>query len=135
MEACIQQCHSFEQFEAQYLEQFLRQGDRVGHYLQKLLWKYDKDQATVSESAHLNCAYVGDIVRVAVDFPELYAWHAEEYRKQTGKELTMHVSCEIPELNFRIHTRCFACRMDADGKLRSLEDGDGKLFIQYFPVK
>ena len=63
MEAYIRKCNSYEQFEAQYLEQFLRNDDRVGQYLEKLLWKYDKNQATVSAMAGLDRSYVGNIVR------------------------------------------------------------------------
>ena len=50
MEHYIQQCSSFEQFEAQYLEQFISNDDRVGKYIEKLLWKYDKNQAEVFRS-------------------------------------------------------------------------------------
>lgn len=63
MEAYIRQCHSFEQFKVQYLDQFLCNEDRVGQYLEKLLWKYDKNQATVSNDAGLDRSYVGNIVR------------------------------------------------------------------------
>ena len=63
MEHYIQQCSSFEQFEAQYLEQFISNDDRVGKYIEKLLWKYNKSQAEVSEDATLDRSYVGNIVR------------------------------------------------------------------------
>ena len=72
---------------------------------------------------------------VNVDFPEDYARDAEWYREAFGEELTMLVSCEIPEISFKIHTRCFACRMDESGVLRSLQDDDYKRFIHYFPVR
>lgn len=63
MEVYIRQCRSFDEFEEKYLDQFVANDDRVGQYLQKLLWKYDKDQATVSTDAGLNRSYVGNIVR------------------------------------------------------------------------
>ena len=44
------------------------------------------------------------------------------------------ISCEIPEINFKIHTRCFACRIDENEELQSLESDDGKIFIDYFVV-
>lgn len=44
----------------------------------------------------------------------------------------LRVSCEIPEIGFKIHTRCFACRMDKNGKFQSLEKGDTEKFIKYF---
>jgi len=69
------------------------------------------------------------------DFPEMYARDGAKYLKRWGKELKMHVSCEIPEIGFKIHTRCFACRMDENGVLHSLEDDDYKRFIHYFPVR
>lgn len=63
MEEYIKSCDTFEQFEERYLEQFLRNDDRVGQYIEELLWKYDKNQATVSELAGLHRSYVGNIVR------------------------------------------------------------------------
>ena len=63
MEAYIQECNSYDEFAERYLDQFVGNDDRVGEYLEKLLWKYDKNQATVSELAGLNRAYVGNIVR------------------------------------------------------------------------
>ena len=63
MEAYIQQCRSYDEFEAHYLDQFIVNDDRVGKYLESLLWKYDKNQATVSGLAGLDRSYVGNIVR------------------------------------------------------------------------
>ena len=72
---------------------------------------------------------------VNVDFPEIYAQDGAKYLDRWGEELKMHVSCEIPEIDFKIHTRCFACRMDENGVFQSLEDADVEKFIRYFPVK
>ncbi len=47
----------------------------------------------------------------------------------------MPVSCEIPSIGFRIHTRCIACRMDEYGVFQSLQDEDFEKFIHYFPIK
>ena len=69
------------------------------------------------------------------DFPRYYAEDAADYFAHCGKELQMHVSCEIPEIGFKIHTRCFACRMDEAGNLQSLEENDYKQFIHYFPAR
>lgn len=69
---------------------------------------------------------------VNVVFPEQYEAEGESYKEHTGREMSMHVSCEIPEIDFKIHTRCFACRIDENGKLQSLEKGDVKKFIEYF---
>lgn len=68
------------------------------------------------------------------DFAEIYKRSGAEYKEHTGKEMTMYVSCEIPEINLTLHTRCFACRIDENGELQSLENGDGKYFIDYFTV-
>lgn len=70
-----------------------------------------------------------------VEFPKQLASIGEEYNKHTGKEMTPHISCEIPEINFKIHTRCFACRIDENGELQSLENGDCDKFIEYFRIK
>lgn len=72
---------------------------------------------------------------VNVDFPEIYAQDGAKYLDRWGEELKMHVSCEIPEIGFKIHTRCFACRMDENGIFQSLEDTDVNKFIHYFPIK
>lgn len=62
MEDYIKKCDTFEQFEERYLAQFLRNDDRVGQYIDDLLWKYNKNQATISELAGLHRSYVGNIV-------------------------------------------------------------------------
>ena len=72
---------------------------------------------------------------INVDFPEEYELFGAQYREDTGREMTMHISCEIPEIGFKIHTRCFACRMDENGVLQSLQKDDYKHFIHYFPEK
>lgn len=69
------------------------------------------------------------------DFPRIYARDGADYLERWGEELKMHVSCEIPEIGFKIHTRCFACRVDRNGTLQSLEEGDYMHFIHYFPAR
>lgn len=76
-----------------------------------------------------------EVEYVNEEFPEIYARNGASYLAQWGEELQMHVSCEIPEIGFKIHTRCFACRMDDNGVLQSLEEDDYKYFIHYFPVR
>lgn len=72
---------------------------------------------------------------VHVEFPEIYARESADYLKDWGAEMKMHVSCEIPEIGVKIHTRCFACRIDENGILQSLENGDYRKFIHYFPIR
>lgn len=71
---------------------------------------------------------------VNVVFPEQYAENGKRYKECTGREMKMPVSCEIPEIGFKIHTRCFACRIDGNGELQSLEKGDANKFIEYFSL-
>lgn len=72
---------------------------------------------------------------VNVRFPEMYRRDAAEYKERTGRELTMQVSCRIPEIRFEIHTRCFACRIDENGELHSLEKGDMEKVAMWFPMR
>ncbi len=65
---------------------------------------------------------------VNVDFPKMYA----EYFDRYGEELKMHVTCEIPEIGFKIHTRSFVCRIDINGGLQSIGDGDDVFMLNYF---
>ena len=69
---------------------------------------------------------------VNVKFPEDYARHGKEYKEQWGEELEMVVSCRIPEIDLLLHTRCIACRMDDQGPLQSLEEGDEETVMKYF---
>lgn len=63
LEGVIKNIDSFEEFEAKFTDEFLDEDARVGNYLEQLLWKYEKDAATVSDDAGLNRSYVGNIVR------------------------------------------------------------------------
>lgn len=69
---------------------------------------------------------------VQVEFPALLARKGEHYRQRWGEELPMQVTCEIPEISFKIHTRCFACRIDEHGCLRSLRPEDSTPVIMTF---
>ena len=46
-----------------------------------------------------------------------------------------YITCTIPTIDFKLHSRCFACRIDDKGELQSLEKGDGEKFIGYFPIR
>lgn len=52
-----------------------------------------------------------------------------EYFKEDGYELKPLAF--IPEENLEIYSRCIVCRMNDDGELESLEEGDYEKFIKY----
>ena len=59
LEACLPKYDSLEDFERDFPEEFLKDDCRVGDYLRKLLFKYDKDASAVSDKARLSFSYVG----------------------------------------------------------------------------
>ena len=63
MEEMIEEIDTFEEFDKRFSSEFLNADSQIGNYLEQLLWKYDKNNATVSEAAGLNRSYVGNIVR------------------------------------------------------------------------
>ncbi len=54
----------------------------------------------------------------------------EELFKDKGYELKP--LAVIPELSIKLYSRCIACRMDENGELQSLQDGDVDKIIKYF---
>lgn len=68
---------------------------------------------------------------INVKFPENYAKFGKEYKEKYGTEMTMQVSCDIPEIGFKIHTRCFACRIDENGELQSILPEDYEKIMRY----
>ncbi|MDD6467321.1 MAG: hypothetical protein PUF50_03965 [Erysipelotrichaceae bacterium] len=71
---------------------------------------------------------------VNVKFPEYYAEEGASYKEHWNEELKMIITCKIPEIGFEIHTRRFACRVDENGVLQSLENGYEEAFIHNFPI-
>lgn len=69
---------------------------------------------------------------VQAEFPALLAEKGEHYRQRWGKEMPMQVSCDIPEIDFKIHTCCFACRIDEKGNFQSLRPEDSTPVIMCF---
>ena len=63
LEYMINDCSTFEQFEEKFSDEFLNEDNRVGDYLNELIWKYEADNATLSKKAGLDRSYVGNIVR------------------------------------------------------------------------
>ncbi|MDO4479407.1 MAG: hypothetical protein Q4B73_10320 [Lachnospiraceae bacterium] len=69
---------------------------------------------------------------INIEFPEHYAEYGSYYKEKFGEEYTMHVACYIPEIDFTIHTRCIACRIDENGVYQSLQGEDFDYFMHYF---
>lgn len=72
---------------------------------------------------------------VNIKFPTLYEEEGDDYKNRWGEELTMQVTCKIPEIDLELHTKCFACRIDETGEFQSIQDEDIEKFIHYFPIK
>lgn len=62
LEELIRTMKTFDEFEQKFSDEFLADDDRVGNYLQDIMFKYDKDYATVSKGAGLDRSYVGNII-------------------------------------------------------------------------
>lgn len=72
------------------------------------------------------------IVKVSGTDNIVIVYDKNQENETIARGYTNNASCEIPELGFKIHSRCFACRIDENGELQSLEKGDGEKFIDYF---
>ena len=116
--------------------------EHVNYFIRGILGEYD-----AREIRNVNLQYVtiphSDGLLVVYDqtqedeyvnykFPRLYADYGADYKSRCGKELEMQVSCEIPEIGFKIHTRCFACRMNSHGGLISIKPSDYSIIQCYF---
>ena len=75
------------------------------------------------------------IVRVPGTDNVVIVYDQNQEKECIAEGYTKSVSCRIPEIDFEIHTRCFACRIDENGELQSLENDDGEKLIEYFPVR
>lgn len=62
LEFMLEGCESFDEFEKQFSDEFLADDNRAGTYLERLMLKYDKANATLSKEAGLATSYVGHIV-------------------------------------------------------------------------
>lgn len=62
LEELIGEICTFEEFEAKYSDEFLKEDARIGNYLDHLLWQYGKEAATISKLAGLDRSYVGNLV-------------------------------------------------------------------------
>lgn len=55
-------CDTYEEFEKQFSYELLNEDTKIGDYLADLLYKYDQKASVVSNEAHLNPSYVGNII-------------------------------------------------------------------------
>ena len=62
LEYMLEGCDSFDEFEKRFPDEFLADDNRAGTYLDRLMIKYDKANATLSEEAGLARSYVGHII-------------------------------------------------------------------------
>ena len=89
----------------------------------------NNEHIAVVYDQHQEALYVND------EFPAYYASEAQAYRDVTGHELTMPVTCKIPEIGLELHTRCFVCRVDAHNQLCSLESSDIQIVNRYLTLE
>ena len=125
------------EIERDWIDHFIRGHLSREHFSDKDIADVDHRIVHVPSAKHIVIVYdqTKEDKYINVDFPEEYELLGAQYRESTGREMTMHVSCEIPEIGFKIHTRCFACRIDDNNELQSLENDDYKYFIHYFPER
>lgn len=62
LEHFLKSCDTYEDFEKRFSDELLNEDGRIGMYLSRLLYKYDKKASVVSFDAHLNPSYVGNIM-------------------------------------------------------------------------
>lgn len=67
------------------------------------------------------------------DFPKAFILNNGNYFRKYQQNMQMHIACIIDEINFKIHTRCFFCRIDENKQLQSILDSDYDLIKQYLP--
>ena len=58
----ISQCNSYDKFEKVFTDDLINEDNRIGHYLQQLLWKYDKKASVLSVEAMQSHSYVGKLI-------------------------------------------------------------------------
>ena len=72
LENCIDRFDTFEEFEKRFSEELLNADNRVGNYLDDLLYKYDKKASVVSVEAMQAPAYVGNNKIVRLEYKDLF---------------------------------------------------------------
>ena len=122
------------EIERDWIDHFLRGHLSREHFEPKDIQDVVRKTVRVPGAEHIVIVYdqTQEDRYVMEDFPEIYALDGARYLERWGEELKMHVSCEIPEISFKIHTRCFACRMDSTGQLEDIRPEDYAVVAQYF---
>ena len=119
--------------------------DRIDYFIRGHLGNYcpsdiaDVNRKTILVPGTDNIVIVYDQTQedhyVSVKFPAILAEDGDDYKARWGEEMKIPVSCDIPEMGLKLHTRCFACRIDEHGVLQSIQDEDIVKFIRYFPAR
>lgn len=110
-------------------------GNRTGLEIKRT----DVDSFLLGYTSSVDLSLTGEvvdrkIVRVPGTDNVVIVYDQKQENENIAECHTNNVSCKIPEIDFEIHTRCFACRIDENGELKSLENGDSEKFIEYFVV-
>lgn len=103
-------------------------GNRTKTYVNKenvdrFILGYQDDSITVTEPIDRTIIHIPNTDGIVI----VYNKYSEEENKERMKSVAV-----IPEENIELHSRCIACRMNADGELESLQEGDFDIIIKYF---
>lgn len=94
---------------------------------------YMEDSIEVTEKIDRTIVHLPNLENIVL----VYNRNFEERELERKEDLINNHDYElkplavIPELDMKLYSRCFVCRVDEDGELASLEDGDYKKFEKY----
>ena len=102
-------------------------GNRVATEINKedidrFILGYQDDSITVTEPIDRTVIHIPNTDGIVI----VYNKYSEEGNKERMKAVAV-----IPEENIELHSRCIACRMNADGELESLQEGDFEKLVKY----
>lgn len=67
------------------------------------------------------------VVNINADIVVVY----NKYQEEKKRDLKREPLVIVPEKNIKIYSRCVVCRINKNGKLESLKDGDYDKFKEY----
>lgn len=114
-------------------------GNRIGTEIKpenvdRFILGYQTDEIKITEP----------IDRTIINLPTdkniviIYNKYKEEEKKNLKEKLLKNENyvlkplAVIPEYNLTLYSRCIACRIDENGEIKSLQDGDYEKIIKYF---